>query len=337
MRSILQFSVHANEATAAEDVVMKSLAEYGWTKPDLGLSREDFVELVTTVITATERAKRDLPVSPESQFIQDAIDRRFGTGRDAGRTPSTKRAVPTPPDAQARFVPFSFERHCLEQALLILTQIDKSERSEAYQREMTVVVGPEFSTYGVIFAAQGATGTARSDISFQVRLRSNDLTRLQTATASFTSALNPGKSLGGIRRNSSPSVSVGRRRSGGAPFWSDFSRMEIRSVANEKLFSGRVIPITGRFSLFRQTVSDRSARVLAGISLILVGISALLYWRFPVEGWWNWTEQLTGRLATGAFGALLIDGAMDYTALRKSLMAGTGPVTHGAVIHWTRA
>jgi hypothetical protein len=113
--------------------------------------------------------------------------------------------------------------------------------------------------------------------------------------------------------------------------------MEIRSVANEKLFTGRVIPITSRFSLLRQTLSDRSARVLAALSLVLIGISALLYWRFPTEGWWNWAEQLTGRLATGAFGALLVDGAMDYTALRKSLMAGTGPVTHGAVIHWDRA
>jgi hypothetical protein len=108
-------------------------------------------------------------------------------------------------------------------------------------------------------------------------------------------------------------------------------------VANEKLFSGTVVPVTGRLSLLRRILSSGAAPVLLGLSAILVGLSAFLYWQFPTQGWWLWTEQLIGRLATGAFGAFLVDGALDYAALRKSLLAAGGPLTHGAVIQWDRA
>jgi hypothetical protein len=119
-------------------------------------------------------------------------------------------------------------------------------------------------------------------------------------------------------------------------FESDVKRLEIRSVINERLFKGNVIPITGRFSLLRQVLSRRSARILLLLSLSLIVISAAFFALAPDQGWWQWCEQLVGRLATGAFGALLVDGAIEYSALRKSLMAGTGAVTQGAVVDWTR-
>jgi hypothetical protein len=68
-----------------------------------------------------------------------------------------------------------------------------------------------------------------------------------------------------------------------------------------------------------------------------VALSAVLFAVGPDDGWWMWTEQLMGRLATGAFGALLVESAIDYSALRRSLASGAGPVTHGAVIDWARA
>lgn len=331
MRSILQHTSYAAAGADVGDLTLKSLAEYGWTRPDLGLERADLVKLSTAVISATEKANRDLPVSPESQFIQVAIDKAYG-GQARGSA-----AAAAPATGPSSFVAFSFERHCLEQAILILCQIDRGERAEAFQREMTIIVGPEYAVYGIVFSEPAGPSSATTSSTYQVRLRCNDLNRLQTATTSFVSAMNPSKQQGTIRRFSSRSASVGRRTSSASLFQSDFNRVEIRSVANEKLFTGQVIPVTGRWSLLRQTLAGRSARVLLLLGALLLGLSAVLFALAPGEGWWMWTEQTMGRLATAAFGALLVDSAIDYSALRRSLMAGAGPVTHGAVINWLRA
>lgn len=171
---------------------------------------------------------------------------------------------------------------------------------------------------------------------YAARLRCNDLGRLQTATTSFVSAMNPTKRSSQIRIFSSRNASVGRSRNSSVPFISDFVRVEIRSVANEELFLGNTIPIRGRFSLLRHALTKRSALPLAILSGILILASAALFALSPGTGWWDWSEQLAGRLATGSFGALLVDGAIEYTALRQALMAGSGPVTHGAMIDWKR-
>jgi hypothetical protein len=44
-----------------------------------------------------------------------------------------------------------------------------------------------------------------------------------------------------------------------------------------------------------------------------------------------------GRLATGAFGALLVEGAIAYGALRRTLASSAGPAGHGALLDWNRA
>jgi hypothetical protein len=317
---------------------MSSLAEYGWSRADLGLVRTDLVELANAVISSAARAKRDLPLSPESQFIQDAIDKRFGVsvssktrGRTVGQASDIEGGTERP------FAPFSFERHCLEQAILILTQIDPGERADAFLRDMTVVVGPEYATYGIVFGPLGQAAGAAHTASLKTRLRCNDLARLQTATTSYLSAMNPTKRDGVVRHFSSPAASIGRRMAAPPPFHSTVTRVEIRSVANERLFTGDVIPVKGRLSLLWRTISTGAARVLFALSVVLVIASAALFAFFPDDGWWQWTEQLMGRLATGAFGALLVDSAIDYTALRRSLMAGAGHVTHGAVVKWVRA
>jgi hypothetical protein len=136
-----------------------------------------------------------------------------------------------------------------------------------------------------------------------------------------------------MQRRSSPSASVGRQGKGQVPFISSFTRAEIRSVTNEELFEGEVLPITGRLSLARHSFEARGAGgALALISAFLVLASAVLFAFFPDQGWWNWCDQLLGRLATGAFGALLVDGAIDYSALRRSLLSGAGRVTNPAQI-----
>jgi hypothetical protein len=328
LRTIMEHASTAHVGADVEVLTSKSLAELGWTWPDLGIDDGVLVDLASTVIDAARRAKRDLPVSPESQFIQDAINRKF--------PPSPESSTGATKHAPSAFAPFSFERYCLEQAILILTQIDSGERQEAFTRTMTIVVGPEFGVYGIMFQANSGGGEDNM-ASYQTRLRCNDLERLQAATTMFVSAIHPTQQDGAVRRFSSPSVSVGRRMPKHKPFVSEVRRLEIRSVANERLFTGTVVPITGRFSLLRQVLAGRSARVLSAISATLVVISAVLFELAPNAGWWEWTEQLVGRLATGAFGALLVDGAIDYTALRKSLTTATGPVTHGALVTWSRA
>ncbi|GAB3065541.1 hypothetical protein GCM10027053_30860 [Intrasporangium mesophilum] len=330
MRTIMRFTVAADDGVDVSDRVTQSLAEYGWVSPSLSVERNDLVTIATNVIDAASRANRDLPVSPDSQYIQAAIDRHFNLNVSKN-APATGQQPGT-----NRFAPNTFERNCLEQAILILTQIkDENDRREAFQREMKIFVGPEFETYGIVFlGVYGADPVGQS--AFQSRLRCNDLNRLQSASVSFVSAMNPSKTSTRGLRHTSPAASVGRRKGRSTPFDTTFTRVEIRSVANEHLFTGRVVPIRGRLSLLRQTLADRSAKVLGALSLSLIAASAALFAFAPDQGWWMWTEQLTGRLATGAFGALLVDGAMDYSALRRALMAGSGAVTHGAIIDWKR-
>lgn len=328
MRTIIEHVSTGSSGVDVESATRKSLAELGWTWPDLGIEQKDLVELANHVIDAVRRAKRDLPVSPESQFIQDAIDKRFGDrGAASKKAPASKNG-----DGQ-EFAPFSFERLCLEQAILILTQIDERERNESFAREMRVIVGPEAGVYGIMFKGRSED---KERATYETRLRCNDLNRLQTTTTLFVSAINPAEKDGPPHAFTSPGAAVARKMREQRPFESEVRRLEIRSVINEHLFRGTVIPIRGRLSLLRQVVSRRSAKVLLWLSLALIAISAVLFAVAPDEGWWQWVEQLVGRLATGAFGALLVDGAIDYTALRKSLMAGTGAVTHGALIDWTR-
>ena len=328
MRTIIEHASTGFGGVDVEEATRKSLAELGWTWPDLGIYQDELVELANEVIEAVRRAKRDLPVSPESQFIQDVIDKRYGRKRGA----SKRASVPNEEEGQ-QFAPFSFERLCLEQAILILTQIDSQERNESFAREMKVIVGPEAGVYGIMFKGP-SDGPERA--TYETRLRCNDLSRLQTTSALFVSAINPTQSDGPARSFASPGAAVARRMRQHRPFVSDVRRLEIRSVINERLFKGTVVPITGRLSLLRQVISRRAAKVLLLLSLSLIVASALLFALAPDHGWWQWSEQMMGRLATGAFGALLVDGAIDYSALRKSLMAGTGAVTHGALIDWTR-
>lgn len=329
MRTIMEHTSTGHSGANVESLTKRSLAELGWTWPDLGIKEDDLVALASAVIEAGRRARRDLPVSPESQFIQDAIDKRF-------RSPGGSKGNSGDDGSPDLFGPFSFERHCLEQAILILTQIDEVDRREAFAREMTVVAGPEFGVYGIMFHAPSGQDGDLSKASYQTRLRCNDLETLQTATISFVSAIHPADKATGVRRFTSQNAAIGRRLGKHKPFVSDVRRLEIRSVTNERLFQGRVIPVTGRFSLLRRVLAGRSARVLTAVSGLLILVSAVLFALAPSAGWWEWSEQLLGRLATGAFGALLVDGAIDYTALHKSLVAGRGPVTHGAIIDWER-
>jgi hypothetical protein len=202
---------------------------------------------------------------------------------------------------------------------------------------MTVLVGPEYATYGIVFGGLSKSAETAHTASFQTATSMQRPQPPSDGDESDLSAMNPTKREGTVRPFSSPAASIGRHTAAQTPFASHVTRVEIRSVANEKLFTGEVIPVTGRFSLLRRTLSTGAARVLLAVSVLLVILSAVLFAFFPDEGWWMWTEQLMGRLATGAFGALLVDSAIDYTALRRSLMAGAGPVTHGAVINWIRA
>jgi hypothetical protein len=48
---------------------------------------------------------------------------------------------------------------------------------------MTVLVGPEYATYGIVFGGLSKSAETAHTASFQTRLRCNDLNRLQTATS----------------------------------------------------------------------------------------------------------------------------------------------------------
>jgi hypothetical protein len=329
MRTIIEHASKGESGVDVQESTKKSLAELGWTWPDLGIGSSEFVELAMDVIRSVNRANRDLPVSPDSQFIQDAIDRKFGAGAKAGKARVAASSEPT----GGKFEPFSFERLCLEQAILILTQIDIQERKESFAREMQIVVGPDSKVYGLMFRHVVAD---KERVTYETRLRCNDLSRLQTASTLFVSALNPVSSPGSPRIFTSTGAAIGREGPKRRTFTSEITRLEIRSVINEPLFEGTAIPITGRFSLLRKVLSENSAKILLWLSVALIAASIALFALAPDQGWWQWSEQLVGRLATGAFGALLVDGAIEYSALRRSLMAGTGAVTHGAVINWGR-
>ena len=332
MRALVEFSVVGDHGydddhgAEVVDRVVASLADYGWTVPDIGIERGELVAMAREVAVAAGKAGRDLPISPHSQLIQSVIDRCVAPEGELPDGSGDRRR-------RSRFERFSFERHCIEQALLILTQIPEIDHGEVYTREMVAVVGPEFGVYGlVLHRAPAHRGTAADH--YIVHLRCRDLERLQKATAAFVSALDPVRDHGWVRRRS-PSPSRGAR--GGRGLRSTVSRLEIRSEADELLFTANVVPIRGRFTLLQHSFANLPARVLTLLSLGLTAASALLYWHGQDEGWWRWSEQLTGRLATGAFGALLVDAATDYVALRRTLAASAGPFGYGSLLDWNRA
>lgn len=91
------------------ELAFSSVAEYGWSKADLGVGRADLIALAKAVIDGATKAKRDLPLSPESQFIQEAIDERFkapGPAKAKGNEASASSAAD---EVVERFVPFSFD------------------------------------------------------------------------------------------------------------------------------------------------------------------------------------------------------------------------------------
>lgn len=309
----MKFRVYGEEEIRNQ--VLTALDETGWTHAQLEVEEGTLVQLAKRVLDRVEKARQDSPVSPDSRFIQATIGEHDPSGE--------------------KFKPFTFEHAALSQALLLLVQIPVSERPEAFQRAMVIIKSQE-NVYGILFLDPPGQSKTRSH-SMQARLRSPDLGVLQRATTEFVAAMNPSQtSATGGRTYSSRGAAV--RRSGQAPlFTSEFNSIHIRSVTDEALMTGKAIPIKGRLSLVWHAVNRSSGRVLLLISLLLVGLSAALFAFSPDTGWWAWSEQLAGRLATGAFGALLVDAAIDYTALRQSLLKGGGDVTHGAVVEWTRA
>ncbi|UFN43651.1 hypothetical protein [Nocardioides okcheonensis] len=313
MRTVLKFQVQGD--VKIYEPLLGALDETGWTHAKIDLSHETLVGLAKRVLDKVRRAGQDLPVSPDSRFIQTVI-----TDHDKG------------PDR--RFEQFTFEHTALSQALLLLVQIPLDERDEAFQRDMVVIKSQE-NVYGILFLDPPAVETRTH--SLQARLRSPDLGALQRATAEFVGALSPAKRGPADARVFTSRGAAVRRGGHARLFTTSFASIQVRSVTNELLMTGQAIPINGRLSLIWQSVNRSAGRVLLGISLSLVAVSAALFAFSPDTGWWAWTEQLAGRLATGAFGALLVDGALDYTALRQALLKGSGDVTHGAVVEWARA
>jgi len=309
MRSVLEFNVDGD--ASVEEAVLTALDGSNWTHAKLEVPNDQVVGLARDIIAKLHRGGHEIPVSPDSRFIQAAID-----GLDG---------------AKEKFQHYTFERTALAQALLILLQIPSDHRAEAFQRKL-VIIKSQTNVYGVLFLDPAVQKTELRAHAYQARLRSPDQATLQQATVEFVSAMSPTKGAERSRQFSSRSAAV-TRRSNARPFTATFSRVEIRSVTNELLLRGHVIPIRGKLSLLWHALNRSAGRLLLALSVLLVGISAILFGLAAEEGWWHWAEQLAGRLATGAFGALLIDGAIDYSALRESVSA-SGQLSSGALIEW---
>ena len=295
----------------------KSLRDEYWLFPRLPVDEKTIKDLSLQIVPLNS-THAEVPISPQSSSIQRAIDERF-------------------PQSQVnQFLPNTFERGCLANAVLILCQIDGSERELALQKSLTLVTSNDQLVQGVIFSSPENLAIEPSSSQrgfFEVRLRCSDLSLLRMATSKFVSALHPGRRRT-QRTFSSQGASVTRRGRSSIAFDTAIQKVEIRSVANEAVDVGEVVPVKNQLDLIVKAIELGSSRILFYLSLLLVGASAALYWWFPDAGWWNWTDQLIGRLATGAFGALLVDGSMEYSALRESASSGHGPVLAGAVVRW---
>lgn len=328
MRAILEFTAtRVDGKKKIHQEVKKSLRRLGWHE-GVKIERNDLVAIAKLVLGQ----EGESPTSPESKKISDAIEGHFKPERKklrkAGDLDSKRRRYVD------QFLTEDSERHFLQNAVLILTQIDERERSEAFHQGMTTIQSSDGHAVGVLFRHMGGT---KKTATYTARFRYGELYGLKRAAARFASAVHPTKTPGKIRTLVSEGGAVGTRGRKEQRFVSEVKRLEIRSIANEQLDEGQVIPISGPFALFRQVLRRRPVIVLITISVLLALCSALIFQFAPDSGWWEWTEQLLGRLATGAFGALLVDGAFDYGILRSLLKSGSGNVTHGALIDWQRS
>ena len=138
MRTIVEFTASSEDGDI-QARLKRSLTEYGWTMPEIGIERQKIVGMVTDIFRSVKKSGRDLPVSTSSAEIQTVID-AYVKASPHSTDGSEPEGSPGAKMGRAElFTHYSFERTCLEQALLILTQIDPNVQQRRSCRLSTLV------------------------------------------------------------------------------------------------------------------------------------------------------------------------------------------------------
>jgi hypothetical protein len=223
-------------------------------------------------------------------------------------------------------------RTALAEVLSILMQMPEDRRRDVDAHRLSVI-RTSTGCYGLLHWQPRSPQVI-------VRIRNRDGRRIKAGLAEVATALVSRKHLeeGEITFADGPSAAT--VRVGGGPLHTTFQKAVLLSPTREEetILEGGSREVRSRAPALRFLFKSGSTRLISLIGLLFLTVSAMLF--AAAQGQWypheaaliGWLDQLFGRLATAAFGAVLIDAAIKYQALLKSLRVGR--FTRGVVIDW---
>lgn len=267
------------------------------------------------------------------------LEPEIRTGYEALRTRPGGRPLPTHIDDRELLrvmglTPSSVlsrEQLLTREGILILCQIPVSRREDVLASRLLLVYHYGFACAGLLTwnAGQGPC---------EVRLRQSDQSVLVSATHSMCALLSSRKLTRRTRRQvTSGAGSTMLEVEEATPVATEFGTIELKAVGGDLVARGEVVQLSSSWKAYRYLLFDGPKRGLFIVGAGLVVVSAGL--RFGLEpppaSVADWLDGLVGRLATAAFGAQLVNSAIDFNALAPTSTRRGFRFEAGSTIKWT--
>jgi hypothetical protein len=257
-----------------------------------------------------------LDLGPRSSVIQDVA----------------RAAYPDEAHDDQKYFNARTRRSALAHVLSILLQVPTDRRMDEAAHHLSVIQTSN-GCFGLLYWRPQSPQII-------VRIRNRDGRKIKAGLAEIASALVSRKHLDEVEVSFSEGTSAGVTKIGGDALYTSFNKAVLLSPTRdeETILEGDIKEVQSRATAVRYLFRNGSTRLISLIGMLFLGLSAALFvaaqwhWMPEDEALVGWLDQLFGRLATAAFGAVLIDAALKYQALLKSLKVGR--FSRGAVIDW---
>lgn len=224
----------------------------------------------------------------------------------------------------------SHDQIVLREGLLILSQVPTARRTQVLASHLTPIYHYGFESVGILSWLAGSAALT-------IRLRQSDQSVLLEATQALAALLSSRRVTRRVRRQQSkPRGSRIVPVTEATPVRSDFGIIDLRAVGGDLVARGDVVQLHSAVRAYRYLLFDGPKRGLFLAGATLVGVSAVL--TFGVhpspDSVVDWVDGMVGRLATAAFGAQLVNTAIDYNALAPVITRHGLRFETGATIKW---
>lgn len=271
--------------------------------------------LYTDCQAAIEKSYQKLAARPGGKSMPTHID-----------DPALQKAVEENTDDESKR-----EQLVIRESVLILCQVPDARRNDVLASTLVPV-------YHYGFACTGLLAYEANASSFTVRLRQSDQSVLLEATQAMCALLSSRKLT---RRTKRQLTSSGGSRvmevSEITPVVTTFGQIELKAVGGDLVASGEVIQLSSSWKAYRYLLFDGPKRglFLAGVALVAVSAGLRFGVEPPTHSIVDWIDGMVGRVATAAFGAQLVNSAIDYNSLAPASTRRGIRFEAGATVKWT--